>query len=411
MYAREQLRSVLTCLIFTSLGLLLALLLASPAAVGQNFSKSYAVVIGVNSVPSSRLPQLTHPEDDARAVADLLEHQGFEVTRLIGKDAKKLNIVSELTSLAHRLSSQDRVLVYFAGHGHSETFGTQKYGYLVPYDGDDTSATYLSMGEIRDLSDKMGRARHVLFILDSCFGGLLGTRSGGLDPTLPDYVHQAADRVARQVIAAGGADQVVVDVSAHAKHSLFTQALLEGLRDGQADKRGDGFILVPDLMSYLISRASNAYQSPISADLPGHGEGEFIFASPKPKTKQTQPSEPIQGLQRGGPVADAKAVPLDGPAIKAILDDYGDAMASGDLEKVKAVREVRGFEEKEMIEILKDTKGKGFALRKCSAPDVTGLTAIVSCDMFLTKGNGTPPANVTFYLKRIYDRWFILSSN
>jgi len=101
----------------------------------------------------------------------------------------------------------------------------------------------------------------------------------------------------------------------------------------------------------------------------------------------------------------------DSSAISNRLNDYAEAVASGDLEKIKAVRQLKGNEERKMIESLNATKGKGYTLRNCSAPEQTADNAQVSCDTVLTGSKDTPPAHVTFFLKRIYGQWFIISSD
>ncbi len=101
----------------------------------------------------------------------------------------------------------------------------------------------------------------------------------------------------------------------------------------------------------------------------------------------------------------------DAAAIKQVLNRYAEAVATGDLEKVKAVRQLKGNEEKKMIESLKVTKGKGYAIRNCSNPEITGNNARASCYVVLSELKDIQPAQVTFLLKRIYNQWFILSSN
>jgi hypothetical protein len=101
----------------------------------------------------------------------------------------------------------------------------------------------------------------------------------------------------------------------------------------------------------------------------------------------------------------------DAAAIQQRLNEYAEAVATGDLEKVKAIRELKGNEEKRMVENLRATKGKGYALRNCSLLEVSGENARVSCDAVLTLSNGTPSQPVTFVMKRIYGQWLILSSN
>jgi uncharacterized caspase-like protein len=110
------------------------------------------------------------------------------------------------------------------------------------------------MEELQTQSEKMGNAKHQLFIMDACYGGLLGTRAGGVDPSIPNYLREVTRRVARQIITAGGKDQQVVD-GGPGGHSVFTAYLLEGLRDGLADANGDGFVTFSELAAYLVPKS------------------------------------------------------------------------------------------------------------------------------------------------------------
>ncbi len=262
------------------LGLLVFFMMAD--ATAQYHGQSYALVIGIDKFSSAKWPKLSYAKKDAEGVADFLRSQGFKVFSLYNERATKTAIIAMLQNiLAPLLKENDRVLVFFAGHGFTETLGGEERGYIVPYDGGDYSATYVSMEELRDQSSKMGNAKHQLFIFDSCYGGLFGTRGARpLETNIPNYIGEAAKRPARQFITAGGANQQVLDGGSRG-HSFFTQYLLEALRDGLGDVNNDGYITFTELAGYLLPRASNSYQTPASGSLPGHGLGEFIFISPK----------------------------------------------------------------------------------------------------------------------------------
>jgi hypothetical protein len=146
------------------------------------------------------------------------------------------------------------------------------------------------MDEIREESALLQGAKHQLFILNSCFGGLLGslTRASGVDPSRPEYFVQITKRDARQFITAGGADQSVVD-SGKDNLSWFTYYFLEAVKDGYADLRGDGIITFADLTSYLIPRAANSYQTPASGVLPGMPAGSMFFTPSPPSNSRQVP--------------------------------------------------------------------------------------------------------------------------
>jgi hypothetical protein len=263
--------------------IILGILLSVTDGKAGFYEKSYALVIGIDEYPSPAWPHLDYAKNDAMAVAAFLKKQGFDdVTTLYNRQATKTEIISKLQNdLAPRVNQNDRILFFFAGHGYTEELGGKDWGYIVPYHTQRvTSASYISMEELRTLSEKMGTAKHHLFIMDSCYGGLIGTRGSGLDINLPYYLEKVTERHARQIITAGGKNQTVLD-KGPGGHSVFTGNLLEAIEEGLADANSDGYITFAELTAYLVPRASNAFQTPTSAILPSHGQGEFVFVSPK----------------------------------------------------------------------------------------------------------------------------------
>ncbi|PWU03818.1 MAG: hypothetical protein C5B51_18010 [Terriglobia bacterium] len=258
---------------------------AIPArAADPFFEHSYAVVIGIDNY-SPPFPKLRYGVKDAQAIATYLRKQGYEIIPLYNQDATKQGILAAMQNmLAPKLKNSDRVLFFFAGHGHTETLGGQDRGYIVPFDGGPLSASYISMDELANQSSYMDNARHQLFIMDSCYGGILaGTRASMVNTGIPDYLREVSRRYARQVITAGGKDQQVLDGGPKG-HSYFVDYLLEALDDGLADTNGDGYITFDELSAYLTPRASIHQQTPASGILPRHGAGEYLFRSPRAGT-------------------------------------------------------------------------------------------------------------------------------
>ena len=78
--------------------------------------KAWAVVIGIDSYQYAQ--RLKYAVADAKGVARLLDDQGFQTTTLYDAQATRRAIVSELGGkLLKKVTSQDRVLIYYAGHG------------------------------------------------------------------------------------------------------------------------------------------------------------------------------------------------------------------------------------------------------------------------------------------------------
>jgi hypothetical protein len=289
--------------IFFSLLLVLTFCANAAASPDYAFNKSFALIIGIDEYPDAKWDNLKFAVKDARAMADLLSGQGFIIKTLFDKEATRVNIKAYLENeLAIIAGPNDRFLFFFAGHGHTEFFsGGIERGYLVPYDGKSQSATYLSMAELRDISDILSTVRHQLYIMDCCYGGRLGSRgdNDSLDPRLHDYLIEITKRKARQILTAGGATQRVHDVGPEG-HSFFTGELLKAIRGGLADTNGDGWITFYELAAYLHRAASRENQTPGIDFLDGHEQGEFIFRNPLWSGHDTAHSTSPQGSAAGG---------------------------------------------------------------------------------------------------------------
>ena len=240
------------------------------------YNKSLAVVIGINQY--DKWPALEFAAADAKAIKDTLHNTGFdEVTLILDKDATQRRILTELFhELPKKVDRNDRVLFYFAGHGQTEdVFGGGQRGYIIPVDADNINypSTAVSMENIRNLSRRIS-AKHIMYIMDSCYSGLGLNRSAGASPGISDYLHKISSMRVVQIITAGGKSEQVQE---RAGHGLFTIHLLKAI-EGEADINSDGFVTGTELGAYLrptVSNASQQAQTPLFGRL--EGEGEFLF--------------------------------------------------------------------------------------------------------------------------------------
>ena len=266
------------------------------------FEKSYAIVVGITDykVPDA-WKRLEYAEPDAKEIAALLAERGFEVTRLLGREATKGAILATMEDqIAPRLGENDRVLFFFAGHGTQRVLSNEQTGYLVPYDGKGSSdySSFIRLSELNEMSTTMGQARHQLFILDSCFGGLAAERSGAMeriDPQTRNYLLNVSRRKARQLITAGGPDEKVRD-SGPGGHSLFGGQLVSAIKDGNGDLNADGIVTFFELANYLVPAASAYNQTPGVATMRGHQMGEFWFST-NPKTTTAGGASMVKALE------------------------------------------------------------------------------------------------------------------
>jgi len=238
-----------------------------------------ALIIGNSNYrdPEGKWPNLKTASADAQSMANMLKNQyGFTDTVLL-IDATRSDILRALTKLSQRATTDDSVLLYYAGHGFLDS-ETNK-GYWVPVDARGTDdSTFLRNSTIRDeMSIISRRVKHTLLISDSCFSGsLLRTASRGLPPTtgIERYYKKVATKKSVQIMSAGGLEYVD-DNYRNSGHSPFTYFLLNEL------KHNDQQLITLSELSTNVQKAvaNNVDQTPETGVLQGAGDelGEFIF--------------------------------------------------------------------------------------------------------------------------------------
>ena len=250
-------------------------------AISTGYANSYAVVIGINDY--QKWPKLQYAVQDAKAIRDtLVSRFGFDNERvftLTNGDATRNNILALFhDKLAEaKLKKDDRIFVFFAGHGATRQLSSgRSLGYIIPVDSDpqQVSVDAIPMTDLQNIAESLN-AKHLLFVMDACYSGLGLTRGGGTTAFLRDN----ARRIGRQMLTAGGADQMVADGGPNG-HSVFTWTLLQAL-GGKADLNGDGMITATELAAYVAPAvASVSQQTPAFGSLPGSEGGEFVFQLP-----------------------------------------------------------------------------------------------------------------------------------
>ncbi|WP_328803694.1 caspase family protein [Paenibacillus puerhi] len=221
--------------------------------------------------------------NDAQAVASLLVEEfdfpADNVVLLLDENATKANILREFMKHANGYTAaDDRIFVFYAGHGHTIPGKRGEIGYLIPVDGKiDDISSFIRWDELTRNSE-LFQAKHVLFIMDACYGGLAITRS--LQPGSTRFLKDMLKRYTRQVLTPGKADEVVADAGGPIPgHSIFTGHLIEALR-GKAAQH-DETITANGVMSYVYEKVSkDQYSSQTPHFGYFDGDGDFIFKAP-----------------------------------------------------------------------------------------------------------------------------------
>ena len=239
-----------------------------PPVVSQAlpFGPYHALVIGAGDY--QYLPAVATAEEDADAVASLLEERyGFDVINL--RNPGREQLLETLAGLQKSLGPRDNLLIYYSGQGwFSEVDGRC---YWFPADAlDDDSSNWIANAEITQRLGTM-EAKHVMVVVDSCYTDGQ-RREVGLAEQDRDYHARMSEKRTRVVLSSGGLEPV--QAGDGGRHSVFTSAFLEALRENKGVLDGAG--LYSEIQRLV---GSEAIQTPEYADLreAEHEGGDFLF--------------------------------------------------------------------------------------------------------------------------------------
>lgn len=254
----------------------------------QYYGRSWAIVVAVNTYQRRTIPRLNYAVADARAVLEALPRLGFlkeHIRVLEGEHATKAEFERALYGRMAEMGKNDRLFVFFAGHGELQAIRGGSEGYLLLYDADPDNLplTAIPMTDMAQIGRRLP-VKHVLFALDTCFSGYATRRSVNISGPRPDLTALTSEPVV-QVLTAGTQGQLALEQGGH---GVFTRYLLRGL-EGWADPEGTGLTALK-LATYVQDRViqdSVGKQTPQYSKL--DGEGEFLFRPPRTTANQSPP--------------------------------------------------------------------------------------------------------------------------
>lgn len=243
-------------------------------------------VIGIDDYVA--WPRLGNARSDAVGVQQVFLQLGFiEVTPpLLDRDATHQamhRLVAD--DLRTRLSPDDSLVLFFAGHGRTETtrLGGKlvKTGYAIPADAEppgDRMASWIRLDAWLSNAARLP-PRHILVILDACYSGVALGAVKFRDAELPtDPVDALQLRFSRRIITSALDDQRALDGGPYPHHSLFTGCLIDGLSRDLADGRRQ-HVTGSELGLYLQRRLrdhTRSTQTPDFGALEHDDRGEFL---------------------------------------------------------------------------------------------------------------------------------------
>ncbi len=228
---------------------------------------NYFLGIGINKYQN--YAHLNNAVKDVVDVSDVLvQNYYFEQNNLrflLEEEATRENIIEELDGLRNILKNDDRILIYYSGHGYMDG----ELGFWVPVDAKrERKASLINNSEVQGII-KTIKARHILLISDSCFSGSLLVRDASQEANgvFLDFEKNPS----RYVFSSG---KGVVADGEKGFNSPFADAILKNLK---SNDDAVNIVLLADQVAKQVkfnheqkAECSPMYQS-------GHDGGQFVF--------------------------------------------------------------------------------------------------------------------------------------
>ena len=241
----------------------------------------YILSVGVNEYANAEY-NLKQAVADAQDFAGEMQRQQnklgsserVEVTLLNDAEATKANILRSLADFSAKIQPEDRLTIFFAGHGTAQ----RNRFYLIPHDiGYEGSRTQLDPAGLQKILDhgisdeeldaalEGLDARQLLLVIDACNSGqALETQEKRRGPMNSKGLAQLAQEKGMFILTAAQSYQDAKE-AVRLGHGYLTFALVEeGLKTGAADRQPkDGQVLLREWLDYATERVPQIDQEEI----------------------------------------------------------------------------------------------------------------------------------------------------
>lgn len=229
-------------------------------------ARNYALLIANEKYDDPGITELDAPVKDATDLYNVLtqEYNFDQVNVTFLKNPTKADIIGTLHNLRSKLTPDDNLLIFYAGHGYwDEGMGV---GYWLPRNAaKDNPVDWIPN---TDLTNYLGaiKTKHTLLIADACFsGGIFKTRSAFSATYAVEMLYQLNSRKA---ITSGTLTEVP-------DKSAFFMYLLKNLRENTSE-----YLSAEELFSKMrmavINNSENVPQFGTIQNVGDEG-GDFIF--------------------------------------------------------------------------------------------------------------------------------------
>jgi len=226
----------------------------------------YALLIGVNEYSDDLIADLEEPISNASKLSTVLSDQYIfdEEDVAVLKNPVRSDIILQLDNMIDQITSEDNLLIFYAGRGHWDE--NRKEGYWLPSDADmDHRENLISNSTIRDYISKIN-SKNTLLIIDASYGGSIFSSRSAILPTL--NVKELYDIPSRKAITSSTLSEVP-------DKSIFFSYLVRRL-----DENREPYLATQELYSMIrimvINNSDNVPQYGTIQNVGDEG-GDFVF--------------------------------------------------------------------------------------------------------------------------------------
>ena len=319
-----------------------------PAPANAITGRRIALLIATSDYTDPTLQQLRAPGRDARELAEVLRDPqigGFHVQTLI--NASSGDIQERIQEFCADRSPDDQLLIYLSCHGVLDDSGRLYYAAKNTRHRREAATAVAASWLNERLEDS--RARRQIILLDCCHSGAFARGSKG-EPELDLQQRFRPHGRGRVVLTASRGTEYSFEgnhVSGDDVRSVFTHAIVEGLRSGDADRDKDGLITVIDLYHHLFEKVRSAepHQTPELWTYASEGDllvarsirGPVIEPSPLPGDLRAMLDSPRLKVREAGVSELAELLDTGDPGLALSARAALQRIAEEDLPRVAAI--------------------------------------------------------------------------
>lgn len=227
----------------------------------------FALIIGINNYKDDGILDLDYPISDAESLYEvLLSHYTFEKENITFlKNPELDDMILALDELGRKLTTNDNLLIFYAGHGHWDD--KSKLGYWLPSDAEMyNTVKWFRNSTLRDFIGSI-QTRHTFLIADACFSGAIFKTRAAFS-ALSQGIEKLYDLPSRKAMTSGILQEVPDE-------SIFIKYLVKRLQENE-----EKYLSAEDLFSSFKSAVmDNSPNVPQFGTIQNVGDegGDFIF--------------------------------------------------------------------------------------------------------------------------------------